>query len=134
MPSEKRGNRFENRFNGKKHQNKAKMTQDDSFIEVHITFPTEQLACDVGTFLVEEHLAACAQVSGPMKSIYYWNGNLESETEFLLVLKTISSRMKKIIICVRERHPYSCPQITAIPILSGTDDYLNWISESVCTQ
>lgn len=85
----------------------------------------------IATSLVEEKLAACVNILPQVKSIYRWEGKLESADEFVLMIKT----RREIFTNVRERvcklHPYELPEIIAVPIEAGLEPYLNWITESV---
>ncbi|MDR2704575.1 MAG: divalent-cation tolerance protein CutA, partial [Planctomycetaceae bacterium] len=83
--------------------------------------------------LVETHLVACAQILKPIRSIYIWKGNCETSDEVLLLAKTKSLLFDRLVEAVRDAHPYECPQIIALPILAGNEDYLNWIEEQCKT-
>jgi periplasmic divalent cation tolerance protein len=104
-----------------------------TYIQVQITFPTEESANQVAAKLVETHLVACAQMLKPIRSIYVWKGNCETSDEILLLVKTKSLLFDRLVETVREEHPYECPQIIALPILAGNADYLNWIEEQCKT-
>ena len=97
------------------------------FIQVQITFPTEESAQSTANRLVERRLAACAQLAGPIRSVYTWNGVREESTEVLLLAKTKASLFDDLVEAVRAEHPYECPQIVALPIIAGTPDYLQWL-------
>jgi periplasmic divalent cation tolerance protein len=107
------------------------MSQLSHYIQVQITFPTEKSAYQTATKLVETHLAACAQILKPIRSIYVWKGNRETSDEILVLAKTKSVLFDRLVEAVRDSHPYECPQIVALPILAGNEDYLNWIEEQV---
>ncbi|MDR3196587.1 MAG: divalent-cation tolerance protein CutA [Planctomycetaceae bacterium] len=100
-----------------------------TYIQVQITFPTEESAYQAATKLVETHLAACAQVLKPIRSIYVWKGNCETSDEVLVLAKTKSILFDRLVELVRDGHPYECPQIVALPILAGNEDYLAWLEE-----
>ncbi|MDR0703944.1 MAG: divalent-cation tolerance protein CutA [Planctomycetaceae bacterium] len=100
-----------------------------AYIQVQMTFPTEESANQVAAKLVESHLAACAQILKPIRSIYVWKGNRETSDEILVLAKTKSILFDRLVETVRDSHPYECPQIVALPILAGNADYLNWIEE-----
>jgi len=75
---------------------------------------------------------ACGNVlEAPMQSVYRWKGRVESAKEFLLVLKTSRKRFAAVERAVRRLHTYEVPEIIAVPVASGSRDYLKWISESV---
>jgi periplasmic divalent cation tolerance protein len=102
-----------------------------TYIQVQMTFPTEESANQTATKLVETHLAACAQILKPIRSTYIWKGNRETSDEILVLAKTKSVLFDRLVEVVRDSHPYECPQIVALPILAGNEDYLNWIEEQV---
>jgi len=80
---------------------------------------------------VEERLAACAQVSGPLASTYRWEGTVERATEWYCHLKTTVDRLPALESRIRELHPYEVPEIIAVPIVQGNAAYLDWIRDSV---
>jgi periplasmic divalent cation tolerance protein len=83
----------------------------------------------IGRGVVEERLAACANVIEGMSSIYWWDGKIEEAREALLVLKTTSRRLDELISRVRALHSYDCPAIVAFAIEIGDGDYIDWISK-----
>ena len=103
------------------------------FIEIHITAATEEEAVRLGELLVDAKLAACAQVSGPIRSIYVWEGERESSQEWVCCLKSRESLFSELVEAVRKNHSYQCPQIVAVPILNANDDYLQWMEQNTIT-
>ena len=95
------------------------------------TLPDQATAERVAACLVEERLAACAQVLGPASSTYRWHGAVERATEWHCHLKTTTGRVQALQARILELHPYEVPEIVAVPILQGNPDYLRWIEESV---
>lgn len=82
--------------------------------------------------LVERRLAACGNVfEAPVRSIYRWKGKIESAKEYLLIIKTSRRRLEALEEEVKRLHSYDVPEIIALPIVSGSTDYLKWLSESV---
>jgi periplasmic divalent cation tolerance protein len=102
-----------------------------TYIQVQITFPTEESANQAATKLVETHLAACAQILKPIQSVYFWKGNREISNEILLLAKTKLILFDRLVESIRIDHPYECPQIVALPILAGNEDYLDWLEKQV---
>lgn len=98
-----------------------------TYIQVQITFPSEASAVATAERLVLKRLAACAQILGPIRSIYVWKGENESCSEILLLAKTRSALFDRLVEEVRDGHPYDCPQIVALPIFAGNDDYMAWL-------
>jgi periplasmic divalent cation tolerance protein len=101
--------------------------------QVTTTLPDHATAEQVASRLVEERLAACAQVIGPVRSTYWWSGKIERADEWYCHLKTTVARLPRVQTRIRELHPYEVPEIIAVPILQGNPDYLKWIQEMVRT-
>jgi periplasmic divalent cation tolerance protein len=99
--------------------------------QVTTTLPDRETAHRLGRRLVEERLAACAQVVGPVSSVYWWQGEVESAGEWYCHLKTTASRVEDLITRIRELHPYETPEIVALPVAEGDEAYLRWIADSV---
>jgi len=100
------------------------------FIVVFVTCGSEEEALKIARALVEERLAACANMVSPLRSIYRWEGKIWDEKEWLLVIKTQQSRFKDLAKRVKALHSYSVPEIIALPITEGSPAYLNWIEEN----
>lgn len=79
--------------------------------------------------LVEERLAACVNLIAPVQSVYRWEGKLEQSEEQLLIIKTHRRLFAGLEKRVRELHSYAVPEIVALPIIEGSQDYLRWLSE-----
>jgi periplasmic divalent cation tolerance protein len=99
--------------------------------QVTTTLPDQATAERVATQLVEERLAACAQVHGPIRSTYCWEGKVEQTIEWYCHFKTTLARLPILQARIRELHPYQVPEIIAVPILQGSPDYLKWIQDAV---
>ena len=102
----------------------------DEYVLVLTTLPTDADGAAFARTLVEEHLAACVNLLAPMESIYRWDGNIETETERQLVIKTTRERVAALWDRVRELHPYDVPEFLVLPIVDGNDAYLRWVGES----
>jgi len=82
--------------------------------------------------LVEARLAACVNlVSAPVESIYRWKGKLESAREFLLIMKTTSTRLASLEQKIKQLHSHEVPEFLVIPVTAGSREYLSWVHESV---
>ncbi|GAA3091440.1 divalent-cation tolerance protein CutA [Streptosporangium carneum] len=77
--------------------------------------------------MVEERLAAAAQVVAPIESVYWWAGEIQCSDEWLVLMKTTLGRFERLARRVRELHSYEVPQIVAVALTVGTADYLEWI-------
>lgn len=104
------------------------MTHD--YVIVLTTLPTDADGAAFARGLVEERLAACVNLMAPMESIYRWDGNIETESERQLVIKTSRERVVALWERVRELHPYDVPEFLVVPIVDGNDAYLRWVGES----
>lgn len=101
----------------------------DEYIVVLITAPTEAEASKIGRDLVEARLAACVNIVRNIRSIYRWKGNIEEGDEALMIAKTRRSHLEDLIGRVREAHSYSLPEIIALPIPAGSEEYLSWLRD-----
>jgi periplasmic divalent cation tolerance protein len=98
------------------------------YIEVHSTTGSQQEADKICAAVVEARLAACAQVTVPIRSTYWWQGKVERAEEYFLIMKTTRDKFEALARVIRENHSYDVPDIVAVPIVDGTEDYLGWIS------
>ena len=103
------------------------------FISIHITTPDLSTAQKIGQNLVENNLVACAQIEGPVKSIYKWESKLENDQEWRLILKSIQSNFELIEKIILDLHPYDVPQVISFNIDNGSKEYLDWIERN-CAQ
>ncbi len=77
--------------------------------------------------LVEARLAACANILGEIRSIYWWQGKIEEGCEVALIAKTRADLVEECIAKVKELHSYSCPCVITLPIMEGNPTYLEWL-------
>ena len=94
---------------------------------IYITTTDVHQAHTIGKILVEEHIAACANIINGMQSIYHWDGKMCEDSEAILIVKTRRSLADQLVKRVKELHSYSCPCIVVLPIIGGNDDYLAWV-------
>jgi periplasmic divalent cation tolerance protein len=99
-------------------------------LQVFCTMDSEAGAHDLAKAVVEERLAACAQVAGPIHSVYRWEGSVETASEWLLLMKTSAERFPALRDAIRARHPYEVPEVVAVRIQEGLPEYLSWIAAS----
>jgi periplasmic divalent cation tolerance protein len=95
---------------------------------VFTTLPNADKAYEVARALVEEKLAACANVLPAIRSIYRWEGKLQDENEVLVLLKTRAENVERLKARILELHPYEVPEVLAVPVESGYQAYLDWLS------
>ena len=99
-------------------------------IVVYVTAPNEDEATGIAKALVEAKLAACVNIISNIRSIYSWQGNLEDDSEVLMIIKTRKQLFDSLTVEVKKLHSYDVPEIIALPISLGSEDYLGWIRES----
>ena len=99
-------------------------------IVVFVTAPGEEEAVKIARALVEAKLAACVNIISNVHSIYTWQGNIEDDSELLLIIKTRKSLFDDLSAKVRDLHSYDLPEVIALPIVDGSKEYLKWIGES----
>ena len=102
-----------------------------TYIVVFITATTAEEAQRISRALLEQRKAACINIVPEVSSCFWWQGKLDSAEESLLVVKTKASLLNDIIALVRELHSYDVPEIIALPIIGGNQDYLDWIDTEV---
>lgn len=81
--------------------------------------------------LVNERLAACVQVLGPITSTYLWKGKTETAREWLCLVKTRKSLYRRVESAIRGLHSYEVPEILALPVVAGSRAYLKWLADEV---
>jgi periplasmic divalent cation tolerance protein len=101
-----------------------------SIVEVITTVERMADASAYCSALVELRLIACAQVDGPIMSVYRWQGQMETSQEYRLTMKTCTSKLDSVLDWIRKNHSYSTPQVV-IRHVDTTPDYLSWVRESV---
>ncbi|MEM3832631.1 MAG: divalent-cation tolerance protein CutA [Thermoprotei archaeon] len=100
-------------------------------IVVFITCPNVFEGQRITKILIENKLAACINLVKDIKSVYWWKGNIETSNEVLLIVKSDAKILDKLIEVVKSNHSYTVPEIIAIPIVGGNQDYLKWINEII---
>jgi len=98
-------------------------------IVVFITTSNEDEAVRIAKALVEARLAGCVNIVRNIRSIYSWQGKIEDEPEVLMVVKTQKSHFNALSAKVKEIHSYTVPEIIALPIVEGSEEYLKWLKE-----
>jgi len=98
---------------------------------VYITTSGVEEAKKIAMTLLKEKIVACANIIPKMESIYWWEGELEEDVESILLVKTRSDMVDKVIDMVREIHSYQTPCALEIQIKKGSEDYLNWLEDAL---
>jgi len=94
------------------------------------TCGSKEEAEKIARALVERRLAACVNIVPGIESVYRWQGKVESETEWMLVIKTTAGRFEAVREAIREMHSYDLPECIMISIEGGSPEYLKWIEEN----
>ncbi len=103
------------------------------YVWVYVTASTRDEALKIGRAVVQERLAACANVIDGLTSVYWWEGAVQEDPEAALVLKTRADLLEPLAARIRELHSYTCPCVVALPVLGGNPDFLAWIREETRT-
>jgi len=96
-------------------------------VVVLVTAPSASAANRIARPLVDERLAACVNVVGPIRSVYHWDGAVHEDTEHLLIVKTRRALVDRVDARVRTLHDYDVPEVVALPVSGGSAAYLAWI-------
>ena len=100
-------------------------------IVVFMTAGNADEARRIANELVERQLAACVQILPEIESVYRWNGEVQRETELLLLAKTTAARFDDLERAVREIHSYDTPEIVAVPMAHVSEPYRAWLTDNV---
>ncbi|GGS26478.1 divalent-cation tolerance protein CutA [Actinokineospora fastidiosa] len=100
-------------------------------VVVITTTATADAAADLGRAAVTRGLAACAQLVGPIRSIYRWEGAVQDDTEHQCWLKTTLEQVEPLTAFITEHHDYDVPEVIALPVVGGSPAYLDWVSAAV---
>ena len=97
------------------------------YIQVMTTLEKKEDAVMISRKVLEEKLAACVQIIGPMTSAYWWEGKIEEATEWLCLMKSRRDFYDRLEKRIKDIHPYEEPEILAIPVIAGSRGYLDWL-------
>jgi periplasmic divalent cation tolerance protein len=100
-------------------------------IVVLTTTGSQEEAAKIAQALVERQLAACVQITGPITSVYRWQEKIENSLEWLCVIKSSRANYAALEAAIRELHSYEVPEIIALPVQSGSADYLSWLAANI---
>lgn len=106
------------------------MDELSSYVIALTTWPAGHDVDGFATTVVSEGLAACVNVQPAMRSIYRWKGEVERAEEHQLVLKTTAEHVEALERRIRELHPYDVPEFLVLPVVAGSEAYLNWVGDS----
>jgi periplasmic divalent cation tolerance protein len=100
-------------------------------VVIMVTASSRRECSKIARRLIEEKLAACVNISQPIQSIYRWEGKIEQDKEFLLFIKTKRDLFQQVRAEIALVHSYHTPEIICLPIIDGSPNYLQWVSDSV---
>lgn len=101
------------------------------YIQITTTVPKLYNAKEISDRILNEKLASCVQIIGPIKSIYRWKNKIEKKEEWLCIIKTRKKLFKIIEKFIKKIHPYEVPEILSTPIINGSMEFLNWMDNEV---
>jgi periplasmic divalent cation tolerance protein len=96
---------------------------------LYITAANREEAEKIANALVEERLAACANILGEISSVYWWQGKLTKDREVAFTLKTRADLVDAAIARVKALHSYTIPCVVALPLVAGNPDYFAWLAQ-----
>ncbi len=96
---------------------------------VFITVSGEEEGRKIARLLVGARKAACVNILPGVDSVFWWKGKIDSEQESLLVVKTRAALFHEVVDLVKSAHSYEVPEIIALPIVAGNEDYLEWLDQ-----
>lgn len=100
---------------------------DDSLVVIWTTIESHDQGKILASELVKGGFAGCVQIEGPIESWYVWKGELQSQSEYRLAIKTRSELAEVVMIWLSENHPYEEPEILVTPVLKASRGYQNWV-------
>ena len=101
------------------------------YVQVVTATSSEEEAQKIARTLVQQRLAASAQILGPMTSMYWWKGKIETSREWQCTAKTRKDLYDQVAQTIQQLHSYEVPSILAVPILAGSASYLEWLDREV---
>jgi len=101
------------------------------YVQVVTAVGNEEEAEKISQMVVEKRLAGCAQVIGPITSLYRWKGKIEKDKEWLCLIKTRTDLYQELESTIRKVHSYENPEILAVPIINGSKRYIDWLESEL---
>jgi len=112
-------------------QASSKNISSSNFQVIICTCPDQEVAETIAENIVAQRLAACVNILPKVRSIYHWEGNIESANESLLLIKTHADKFDSLQNTITNIHPYEVPEIISLDINKGLPSYLSWLSSSI---
>lgn len=99
------------------------------YVQVLTTVDSEEAGVTLARGIVKARLAACVQIVGPIRSVYWWEGKVDDAQEWQLLIKTTGERLSELEQHIKANHGYDTPEIIETEIVGGSAEYLGWVSE-----
>ena len=99
----------------------------NKYVMVLVAAGNKQEAENIVQHLLKERLIACANITGPVFSLFHWSGKIEKDEEYLVFMKSRKDLFEKLTKTVKALHSYEVPEIIALPIVKGSETYLGWL-------
>ncbi len=106
----------------------------DPFVLVIVTASNRQEAEKIAGHLLDKRLIACANIIGPVSSLFWWTKKIEKAEEHILLMKSRLDKFKRLSRTVKELHSYKVPEIIALPIIEGSSKYLEWLASNLAPE
>ncbi|XP_003385434.2 PREDICTED: uncharacterized protein LOC100640743 [Amphimedon queenslandica] len=115
-------------------QAKMSSTSTSSCLVTFVTCPSMEVARDLSRNILRSRLAACVNIIPQITSIYEWEGELQEDSEFLMVVKTSKDQISSLTSFIEQNHPYDVPEVISTEINHGSKKYLDWVMSSTKMQ
>ena len=102
-----------------------------SLIQIQCSVPSKKVAKKIAKKLVQERLCACVNILPKMRSFYIYEGEFCEDEELLLLIKTDNKHYKAVEKRIRSLHPYEIPEVIALPVVNGAEDYIDWAKKAL---
>lgn len=100
-------------------------------IIVMSTIDSKELAIRIADELLNNKIAACINILPGVLSRYWWQGSIESDEEYILLIKTSETLFSTVSQMIKQLHSYECPEIISLPIIAGSEEYLSWLNSTL---
>jgi len=100
---------------------------ENAYIVVMVTTASKQEAEKIAQHVLNERLIACANIIGPVSSLFHWSGKMEKAEEYLIFMKSRKDLFEELAETVKALHSYEVPEIIAFPVVGGLEAYLGWL-------
>ena len=105
--------------------------QSSDAVVIFVTAGSIEESRAIAQVLLDKNKAACVNIVPQVESLFWWQGKVDSEREYLLVIKTKASVLDEVTKLVKQVHSYEVAEVIAMPIIGGNEDYLKWVDDEV---